>query len=146
MPLPRSPRNSTSTGNGGWSGRNGEYFGFDTDPENNALTPNGTHLTGAVIEQPLGNRLLDGEPITALPAIADQTHPLIDYFDSGFYRACFVAWQHRDEALQAVRLDRKRFEESPEYQALRAKFDKPNRQPGSQFADSHATPWRRNTH
>lgn len=46
-----------------------------------------------------GNRLLDGEPITALSAIADQTHPLLDYFDSGFHRACFEAWQHRDEAL-----------------------------------------------
>jgi hypothetical protein len=75
--------------------------------------------------------LLDGEPVTVLPAIADRAHPLLDYFDSGFHCACFEAWQHRDDALQAVRLDRKRFEESPEYQALRAEFGKPNRQPGS---------------
>jgi hypothetical protein len=76
-----------------------------------------------------GNRLLDGEPVTALPAIADQTHPLLDYFDSGFHHACFEAWQHRDEALQSVRLDRNRFEESPEYKEMLTKFEKPNRQP-----------------
>ena len=76
-------------------------------------------------------RLLDGEPVTALPAIADQAHPLLDYFDSGFHRACFESWQHRVEALQAIRLDQQHFEESLEYQALRAKFGKPNRQPGS---------------
>ena len=50
-----------------------------------------------------GNLLLDSETIVALLAIADATHPLFAYFDWGFHRACFQAWEHRDEALLAAR-------------------------------------------
>ena len=78
-----------------------------------------------------GNLLLDSETVVALPAIADATHPLFAYFDRGFHRACFQAWQHRDEALCAVRLDRQRYEESPEYQTLAQQFGKPNQQSGN---------------
>jgi hypothetical protein len=78
-----------------------------------------------------GYLLLDSETIVALPAIADAIHPLFAYFDQGFHRACFQAWEHRDEALQAVRLDRQRYEESPEYRTLAQPFGKLNQPSGN---------------
>jgi hypothetical protein len=68
--------------------------------------------------------LLADEPTTALPAIADTTHSLYAYFDSGFHQVCFAQWVHRKEALAAVSLDRMHYEASPAYQLMAAKFGK----------------------
>ena len=78
-----------------------------------------------------GNLLLDSETIVALPAIADAKHPLFAYFDRGFHSACFQAWEHRDEALLAARLDRQHYEESQEYQTLSQQFGKSNQLSGN---------------
>lgn len=72
-----------------------------------------------------GRPLLAGEPLTALPAIADTTHPLYGYFDAGFHRTCFEHWDGREAAHKAVLLNQQRWEASPEYAQLVAKFAKP---------------------
>jgi hypothetical protein len=72
-----------------------------------------------------GRLLLEGEPLTALPAIADTTHPLYHYFDAGFHQTCFDQWDGREAVRAAVRLSRQRWESSPEYAQLVAEFGKP---------------------
>ena len=71
-----------------------------------------------------GRLLLKGEQLTALPAIADTTHPLYDYFDAGFHQTCFDQWDGR-EATREARLNRQLWEASPEYAQLVAEFGKP---------------------
>lgn len=78
-----------------------------------------------------GRLLLEGESLTALPAIADTAHPLYNFFDSGFHQGCFDEWAYRKEALEEARLDRQHWETSPEYQQLVAQFGKPGRHTSS---------------
>ena len=72
-----------------------------------------------------GRLLLEGEPWTALPAIADTAHPLYSYFDAGLHQTCFDQWDSRESACEAVRLNRQRWEASPEYAQLVVKWGKP---------------------
>lgn len=71
-----------------------------------------------------GRLLLEGEPLTALPAITDTTHPLYDYFDAGLHQTCFDQWDSREAAREAVRLNRQRWEASPEYAQQVAEWGK----------------------
>jgi hypothetical protein len=80
---------------------------------------------------------LCGEPLRAeydlagLPALADTSHPLYDYFDQGYHQSCFARWEHREAALAAVHTDQQRFTESAVYQQLLQKFGKPGSPPTS---------------
>ena len=71
-----------------------------------------------------GRLLLEGEPLTALSAIADTAHPLYNYFDAGLHQMCFDQWDSREAACEAVRLNRQRWEASPEYAQLVAEYGK----------------------
>jgi hypothetical protein len=75
-----------------------------------------------------GRLLLEGEAMTALPALADTAHPLYDYFDAGFHQTCFEQWDSREATQEAVRLGRQRWEASPEYAQLVAEFGMPGAQ------------------
>ena len=88
-------------------------------------------LPGRSTCQLCGEPLRAGEDLAGLPALADTSHPLYDYFDQGFHQNCFANWEHREAALAAVRTDQQRFAESAAYQQLLQQFGKPGVPPTS---------------
>ncbi len=47
-----------------------------------------------------GQTLMEEDDVTGLPAIADKSHPLYEYFDCGFHLTCFDNWDKKEEALK----------------------------------------------
>lgn len=59
-----------------------------------------------------GEPLRAGEDLASLPALADTSHPLYDYFDQGFHQNCFARREHREATLTAVCTHQQHFAES----------------------------------
>jgi hypothetical protein len=72
-----------------------------------------------------GRLLIQGEEITALPAVSNTSHPLYHYFDQGFHLQCFENWDKKNEALDLVKEEKRKFMDSDFYKEMEAKYGKP---------------------
>ncbi len=68
---------------------------------------------------------MEGEEIIALPAVSNTSHPLYQYFDQGFHLRCFENWDKKNEALDLVKEEKKKFRDSDFYKEMEAKYGKP---------------------
>jgi hypothetical protein len=53
-----------------------------------------------------------GEDFTGVPAIANKSHYLYEYFDQGFHQACFENWNEKEEICKVLQAERIAFEQS----------------------------------
>ena len=55
-----------------------------------------------------GKILEPGQEILTLPPISNISHPLWEYFDSGFHESCYANWHNKEEAEQLIQLEQKK--------------------------------------
>ncbi len=69
---------------------------------------------------------MEGEEIIALPAVSNTSHPLYQYFDQGFHLRCFENWDKKNEALDLVKEEKKKFMDSDFTKKWKPNMESPN--------------------
>ena len=72
-----------------------------------------------------GQLLMPDEELTGLPPMSDTSHPLYPYFDGGFHLQCFENWDKKEEALNLLKEDKRKFKNSAYYKEMVAKYGIP---------------------
>jgi hypothetical protein len=68
---------------------------------------------------------MQDEEIKGLPAISNTGHHLYHYFDQGFHLRCFENWDKKEEVLDLIKEEKKKFMDSDFYKEMEAKYGKP---------------------
>ena len=68
---------------------------------------------------------MEGEEVTGLPAISNTSHTLYKYFDCGFHLHCFENWDKKEEALNLIKEEKRKFKNSDHFKEIAAKYGIP---------------------